>query len=121
MTPPGRRPGERLVRSYVVTGGRSQPSCDTLDLVTLLIAADGPPPTAPDPEKRRLMELCRPGALSLAEVAGHLELPVSVTRVLVADLMDSGHLVTRAPVPSAGPPSDARFLREVLDGLRSRL
>lgn len=59
-------------------------------------------------------------ALSLAEVAGHLELPVSVTKVLVADLMDSGHLVTRAPIPSAGP-SDTGILQEVLDGLRSRL
>ncbi|WRZ89896.1 DUF742 domain-containing protein [Streptomyces sp. NBC_01007] len=121
MTPPGRRPGERLVRSYVVTGGRSHPSRNTLDLVTLLIAALGPPLTGLSPEKRRLMELCQPGALSLAEVAGHLELPVSVTKVLVADLMDSGHLVTRTPIPSAGPPSDTRILQEVLDGLRSRL
>ncbi|MFH8389605.1 DUF742 domain-containing protein [Streptomyces sp. NPDC018036] len=121
MTPPGGRPGERLVRSYVVTGGRSRPSRNTLDLVTLLIAAAGPPLTGPSPEKRQLMELCRPGALSLAEVAAHLELPVSVTKVLVADLMDSGHLVTRAPIPSAGPPSDTRVLKEVLDGLRSRL
>ncbi|MET8131218.1 MULTISPECIES: DUF742 domain-containing protein [unclassified Streptomyces] len=120
MTPPGRRPGERLVRSYVVTGGRSHPSRNTLDLVTLLIAA-GPPLTGLSPEKRRLMELCRPGALSLAEVAGHLELPVSVTKVLVADLMDSGHLVTRTPIPSAGPPTGIRILQEVLDGLRSRL
>ncbi|MEV8030683.1 DUF742 domain-containing protein [Streptomyces sp. NPDC086182] len=121
MTPSGRRPGERLVRSYVVTDGRSHPSRNTLDLVTLLIAALGRPLAGLGPEKRRLMELCRPGALSLVEVAGHLELPVSVTKVLVADLMDSGHLVTRTPIPSAGPPSDTRVLQEVLDGLRSRL
>jgi hypothetical protein len=53
-------------------------------------------------------------------VAGHLELPVSVTKILIADLMDSGHLVTRAPIPAARL-SDARILREVLDGLRARL
>jgi hypothetical protein len=121
VTPPGRRHGERLVRSYVVTDGRSHPSRNTLDLVTLLIAAVGPPLVGLSPEKRLLIELCRPGALSLAEVAAHLELPVSVTKVLVADLMDSGHLVTRAPIPSAGPQSDTRILQEVLDGLRSRL
>jgi hypothetical protein len=120
MTPPRRRPGERLVRSYVVTDGRSHPSRNTLDLVTLLIAVVGPPLTGLSPEKRRLTELCRPGALSVAEVAAHLALPVSVTKVLVADLMDSGHLVTRAPIPSAGP-FDTRILQEVLDGLRSRL
>jgi hypothetical protein len=117
---PGRRPGGRLVRSYVVTDGRAHPSRNTLDLVTLLIAADDLPLMGLSPEKRRMMELCRPGALSVAEVADCLELPVSVTKILIADLMDSGHLVTRAPIPAARL-SDARILQEVLDGLRARL
>ncbi|KND46233.1 MULTISPECIES: DUF742 domain-containing protein [Streptomyces] len=117
---PRRRPAGRLVRSYVVTGGRSHPTRNTLDLVTLLIATGDLPLAGLTPEKRRVAELCRPGALSLAEVAGLLSLPVSVTKVLVADLMDSGHLVTRAPVPAARP-SDAGILQEVLDGLRARL
>ncbi|MFD1659592.1 DUF742 domain-containing protein [Streptomyces caeni] len=117
---PRRRPGERLVRSYVVTDGRAHPTRTALDLVTLMIATGDVPPPGLSPEKRRILELCRPGALSLAEVAGHLELPVSVTKVLVADLMDSGHLVSRAPVPAAAP-SDTRILQEVLDGLRARL
>ncbi|GGX41502.1 hypothetical protein GCM10010515_05580 [Streptomyces fructofermentans] len=108
------------MRPYVVTDGRSQPTRNTLDLVTLVIAADDLPLTGLSPEKRDLMELCGPGALSVAEVAGHLSLPVSVTKVLIADLMDSGHVVTRAPVPSARP-SETRILQEVLDGLRARL
>ncbi|MFE3327024.1 DUF742 domain-containing protein [Streptomyces sp. NPDC059176] len=120
MTPPRPRPNGGLVRPYVVTGGRAHPRRGTLDLVTLLIAADGPSATGLGPEKRRIAELCRPGALSLAEVAGHLSLPVSVTRVLVDDLLDSGHIVKLAPVPAAVP-SDARILQEVLDGLRARL
>ena len=118
MTP--RRPRGRLVRSYVVTDGRARPTRNTLDLVTLLVAATDLPLTGLNPEKRRVMDMCRPGSLSLAEVASHLELPVSVTKVLVADLMDSGHIVTRAPRPPARP-SDARILQEVLDGLRARL
>ncbi|MCF6524808.1 DUF742 domain-containing protein [Streptomyces sp. JJ36] len=120
MSPPRRRPDGGLVRPYVVTDGRAHPTRNTLDLVTLLTAGDDLPLTGLSPEKRRLVELCRPGALSVAEVAGHLALPVSVVKVLVADLMDSGHLATRAPVPSAMP-SDARILQEVLDGLRSLL
>ncbi|GBQ02429.1 DUF742 domain-containing protein [Streptomyces spongiicola] len=120
MSPPRPRPSGRLVRPYVVTEGRAHPSRSTLDLVTLLIAADGPSPSGLGPEKRRLTELCRPGALSVAEVAGYLSLPVSVTKVLVADLMDSGHIVALAPIPAALP-SDARILKEVLDGLRARL
>ncbi|MDL2076034.1 DUF742 domain-containing protein [Streptomyces sp. GXMU-J15] len=117
---PKRRASDRLVRSYVVTDGRAHPTRNTLDLVTLLIAVDDPPLDGLNPEKRRVVEVCRPGALSLAEVAGHLSLPVAVTKVLVADLMDSGHIVTRAPIPAARP-ADARILQEVLDALRARL
>lgn len=117
---PRPRPRGRLVRSYVVTEGRAHPTRNTLDLVTLLIAAGDLSSAGLGPEKRRVMELCRPGSLSLAEVAGRLQLPVSVTKVLVADLMDSGHIVTRAPIPAARP-SDAGILQEVLDGLRARL
>jgi Protein of unknown function (DUF742) len=65
-------------------------------------------------------ELCRGGALSVAEVAGHLEIPVSVTKVLLGDLVDSGHVVARSPIPSAELP-DIQLLQEVLDGLRARL
>ncbi|MFI1732879.1 DUF742 domain-containing protein [Streptomyces acidicola] len=116
-----RRPPERLVRSYVVTDGRAFPTRNTLDLVTMVVTGEDLPLTGLSPERRRVVELCRPGALSIAEVAGHLALPVSVTKVLVADLMDSGHLVTRAPYVPANPAFDIRILEEVLDGLRARL
>ncbi|MBM9509300.1 DUF742 domain-containing protein [Actinacidiphila acididurans] len=119
MTPPLRR--ERgLVRPYVVTDGRAHPTRNTLDLVTLVNGTGSRPLTGLSPEKRRVVELCRPGALSLAEVAGHLNLAISVTKVLVSDLIDSGHLTARAPIPRTELP-DARILQEVLDGLRSRL
>lgn len=119
MTPPHRR--ERgLVRPYVVTDGRSHPTRNTLDLVTLVTAVGNRPLTGLSPEKRRVMELCRGGALSVAEVAGHLTLAMSVTKVLLSDLIDSGHITPRPPVPKAQLP-DGRLLQEVLDGLRSRL
>ena len=50
----------------------------------------------------------------------HLELPVSVIKVLISDLVDSGQLMTRSPIPSAELP-DIQILQEVLDGLRARL
>lgn len=119
MTPPHRR--ERgLVRPYVVTDGRSHPTRNTLDLVTLVTAVGNRPLTGLSPEKRRVMELCRGGALSVAEVAGHLTLAMSVTKVLLSDLIDSGRITPRPPVPKAQLP-DGRLLQEVLDGLRSRL
>lgn len=111
-----------LVRPYVVTDGRAFPSRNTLDLVTLVIAADRRGPDSDlGPEKRRVVALCRGGALSVAEVAGHLALPVAVTKVLLSDLVDSGHVVTRVPPAQAAPFPDAQILQEVLDGLRARL
>ncbi|QKG22034.1 DUF742 domain-containing protein [Actinomadura verrucosospora] len=132
-----RRRNERaLVRPHVVTGGRAHPSRNVFDLVTLVISAGdlprhsgGTTPQAPrqpllstglSPEKLRIVELCRGGALSVAEIAGHLALPVGVTKVLLSDLVDSGHLTTRAPAPAARP-SRTKLLQEVLDGLRASL
>lgn len=115
-----RRPGRGLVRPYVVTGGRAHPTRNTFDLVTLVIAQHDRPLDLLSPEKRRLMELSHGGALSLAEIASHLELPIAVTKVLLSDLVDSGHVITRAPVPAAERP-DIDILQEVLDGLRRTL
>ncbi|WP_315987093.1 DUF742 domain-containing protein [Actinomadura sp. HBU206391] len=102
-----------------MTGGRAHPTRNIFDLVTLMIVVYD---DARDlsPEKRRVMELCRGGALSVAEIAAHLRLPVSVTKVLLSDLVDSGHITTRAGAPQAEAP-DHQLLQEVLDGLRARL
>lgn len=114
-------PGKRaLVRPHVVTGGRAHPTRNTLDLVTLVSAARSQTGGALSVEKRRVMELCRGGSLSVAEVAAHLHLPVSVTKVLLSDLVDSGHITTCAPLPATQVPN-VQILQEVLDGLRARL
>ncbi|MDH6142946.1 MULTISPECIES: DUF742 domain-containing protein [Kitasatospora] len=109
-----------LVRPYVVTNGRSEPSRNTFDLVTLVSGVPGRPLQGLNPEQRRLVALVSRGSLSLAEVAAHLRLPVSVTKVLLGDLVDSGHLLTRAAIPRAQLPA-SQLLQEVLDGLRARL
>ncbi|RAY15715.1 DUF742 domain-containing protein [Actinomadura craniellae] len=118
MTP---RPRRALVRPHVVTGGRAHPTRNVFDLVTLVVAGSGGGPTAGlNPEQRRLLDLCRGGPLSVAEIAGHLDLPTSVTKVLLSDLVDGGHLSVRAPAAPSQLPS-VPLLQEVLDGLRARL
>ncbi|WP_433334901.1 DUF742 domain-containing protein [Spirillospora sp. CA-294931] len=117
MRPP--RDRRALVRPHVVTGGRAHPSRNTIDVVTLVVATRHPT-VGLSPEKRRIAELCRGGALSVAEIAGHLALPISVTKVLVSDLVDGGHLTPRLPDPS-DEPSKLEILQEVLNGLRARL
>ncbi|GAA2047555.1 DUF742 domain-containing protein [Catenulispora yoronensis] len=109
-----RRRDPGLVRAYVMTGGVLRPSRE-LGLVTLLVAREAPVQGLA-PEPRRVLGVCsRHGALSVAEVAAHLDLPPSVVTILASALLDSGHLAV--PVPDAGAP-DIDVLREVLRGLR---
>lgn len=103
-----------LVRAYVRTGGRSRASRQ-LDLVTLVVAAREPTPGSA-PDAARVLGVCRRGALSLAEIAAYLDLPPSVVKIVAADLLDSGHLVSPTPVEVV---PDAALLEEVLNGLRA--
>jgi DNA-directed RNA polymerase specialized sigma24 family protein len=114
-----RRRERALVRPHVVTDGRAHPTRNVFDLVTLVTVVNDRK-TGPNPEKRRIVRLCRGGALSVAEVASHLDLPVGIVKVLLSDLVDSGHISIQAPGPETRP-ADSRLLQEVLDGLRARL
>lgn len=95
------------------TGGRTRPTRD-LDLVTLVVAAQEAAPGA-SPDLRRVLGICS-RALSIAEVAAYLDLPPSVVKILAADLLDSGHLVTPTPADSL---PEVALLEEVLNGLRA--
>ncbi|NUP51445.1 MAG: DUF742 domain-containing protein [Catenulispora sp.] len=109
-----RRRDRDLVRAYVITGGRTRPSRE-MGLVTLLVARDAPLQGLA-PEQRRVLGVCsRHGALSVAEIAAHLDLPPSVVTILAAGLMDSGHLAV--PAPESDVP-EIDVLKEVLRGLR---
>ncbi|WP_181767750.1 DUF742 domain-containing protein [Streptomyces albidus (ex Kaewkla and Franco 2022)] len=117
MSPPP-RDHRRLVPAYLATTGRAVPTRNTLDRLTVLHAPADPSTDGLRPEGRRLLELLQPGSLSLAEAAAHLRLPLSVVKVLVADLVDAGRLSARAPVPEAELP-ERQILEKVLDGLRT--
>ncbi|WP_327425627.1 DUF742 domain-containing protein (plasmid) [Streptomyces sp. NBC_01527] len=113
-----RRRDSALVRPYVVTDGRAMPSRNTFDLVTMVRVTSSAPSSLLSPEKQTLLKLCRGGALTLAEISAHLLLPVSVCKVLIADLVDEGLLSTRAPIPRAERP-ERDLVEEVLRGLRA--
>jgi hypothetical protein len=105
-----------MVRPHALTGGRAAPTRRTLDLATLLIADPDKPLTGLDSYSHRLMRHCLPGVLSLAEVSAHLSLPAAVTKVIVASLVDSGHLLSRNPIPAAEQ-HDHHLLERILDAL----
>ncbi|GAU70372.1 hypothetical protein SSP35_19_00080 [Streptomyces sp. NBRC 110611] len=101
-------------RLYVITGGRSSAS-NTLDLVTLIVARNGPTAGMP-PEHAAILQLCQ-SPLSVAEISAYTGLPVSVVSVLISDLLDEQRVLTRAPVPAAELP-DRALIEAVIDGLQ---
>ncbi|SLI30111.1 Protein of uncharacterised function (DUF742) [Mycobacteroides abscessus subsp. abscessus] len=65
-----------------------------------------------------IVELCRESP-SVAEVAARLGIPIGVARVLVADLIDAGHVRVSATLKEDSSDDERRELIErVLSGLR---
>lgn len=110
-----------LVRPYVITKGRGLPDEDDLSLITLVTASaeETRRPARFSPEEQSLLDLCSAGYLSVAEIAGHTRFPLGVVRILLASLMEGGHLTTRPPVARARL-ADKEILEEVLNGLRAK-
>ena len=126
-----------VVRPYAMTRGRTTSGSRKdapFDLIALVIAEEpgGAEPAAADsgphgdlyadtslaPEHIDIVERCRRGPQSVAELAVALDLPVGVVRVLIGDLVEDEWVRVTRPVPPAELP-DENILREVIDGLRA--
>ena len=103
-----------LIRPYTVNAGRTRPTV-ALDLLSLVITT-GQASSRTDPEHLKVLELCHK-PLSVAEVAAYMRLPVMVTKVLLADLVECEAMTMRAPRPTSGS-TDRVLLEKLLDGLQ---
>ncbi|MFF4311653.1 DUF742 domain-containing protein [Streptomyces sp. 900105755] len=116
---------EQLVRPYTITSGRTTPERADLTLITLVTTLPEVTTQAAlavrrmQPEHRTILGLCREPK-AVVEVAAKLGLPVSLTKILIGDLVDSGHMRARSPQPltRAGGLPDMTTLEAVRDGLR---
>jgi hypothetical protein len=109
----------RRVRPYAITGGRTRPTHDTLELEALVSTTSvGERTPTLTVEQRAIAALCH-DLLSIAEVSARLQLPLGVIRVLVDDMADE-HLVIVYRPAHAGDRPDLALLERVLYGLRTR-
>lgn len=117
MSPSHRQEGPD--RLYVITSGRSGGADENLDAVTLIVAESAPTPGMQS-EHARILNLCV-APLSVVEIAAHLSLPVTVVRILLTDLIDTGRVTARhpAPVSPAYPLASPEVLEKVLVALHN--
>ncbi|WP_248959567.1 DUF742 domain-containing protein [Sphaerisporangium perillae] len=109
----------RIVRPYVMTRGRTEPSRGKIDLITLVVTTKSVSPAEPGlgPEHHTIVRLCeRP--LSVAEIAAHLDLPAGTIRVLLGDLADRGVVAIQEPARETDA-LDLETYKAVLNGLRT--
>ncbi|MPZ25220.1 MAG: DUF742 domain-containing protein [Micromonosporaceae bacterium] len=108
----------RLVRPYTVSNGRTKPSFH-LDLLSIVAATGQIRQAQLSLDHAQALGLCH-HPVSVVEVSAHLRLPVTVTKVLLSDLVDCGALTAHSPDPAADP-TNRNLLEALLDGLQRRL
>jgi hypothetical protein len=134
----GRTWSRHYRRPYTVTGGRTRPAHDDLELETLVQTVTGIDEQLAGlgREQRSIAALCRE-VVSVAEISGRLDLLLGVTRVIVGDMALQGVVVLYRPqatvadaasrlwsfwrgccMGSGTSRSDLRRVVVLLDGLR---
>ncbi|MES4890020.1 DUF742 domain-containing protein [Streptomyces sp. NPDC096012] len=114
MSRPGR--DDAPDRLYTITQGRSRTDPDNpFDLVTLVVA-ESEPVAGMQSEHVAILETAR-FPTSVVEIAAELGLPVSITKVLLCDLLAAGRVSARHPRTPAT--TDPDILEQVLVGLRN--
>jgi len=108
------------VRPYAVTKGRTMPPAGAyvglLDVVTACADRRLPAHARLNREHRRILNRCRQ-PIALVDLASDTDLPVTVVRVLLGDLLQHGAL--RVVATSRGPVTSERLLKDVLNALQS--
>ena len=106
-----------LVRPFAITRGRAGRNLHNLDMISLVVAVRSEAEVATlDREYAQILRMCQRRPLSIAEIAAQLNLLMAAVKVLVSDLINSGHLIVRSAPPAVRP--DLELLQAVLDGIR---
>ena len=111
--------GGRVVPVYAITGGRTRSGAgQDMPVETLVTATAARGVDMLQAEYRTAVELAT-HPVSIAEVGAALAVPLGVARVVVADLVDAGHLAAHLPPSTDGGPAP-EILERLLEGLRAQ-
>jgi hypothetical protein len=105
-----------VVRPYALTGGRTRPTGETIDLLALVASTDATmDELLLQPEYVAVIRQCRQPK-PVADLASDLDLPLGVVRIMLSDMRDQGLVLIRPPLRSRM--SDPKLLKDVADALR---
>jgi hypothetical protein len=107
-------------RPYTLTGGRTRAGIELpIEVTVETLVPSGELDWEPGDVRTMIVQLCR-SRPSIAEIASYATLPIGVTRVLVGDLVESGHLRVHATLTDRSTATERRRLIErTLSGLRA--
>ncbi|MER7688676.1 DUF742 domain-containing protein [Streptomyces sp. NPDC097610] len=109
--------GLGAVRPYALVGGRVTPSQD-LDRASLVKARLSPPSDLLQSHYAKAFDLCRAGAISVAEIAARLSQPLQIVKIWLSDLIVDGYLIDAMPDTNPDAATDPQILGAVLAGLQ---
>lgn len=110
-------PPSDFVRPFLVTAGRTQSAVEGLRLETL-VQRTGAEETSLKFESAAVYNSCIE-ATAIAELSAHLNLPTATIKVIVGDLINSGHLTQHRTMSSSDPEqNDIDLITRLIDGVR---
>jgi hypothetical protein len=120
MDKPEQKRTPNRARPYTLTGGRTRARIELpIEAPVEALVSSGEIDWAPGDARAVILRLCS-NRQSIAEISSYAKLPIGVTRVLVGDLVESGHLRVHATLTDHLSVSDRRRLIErTLVGLRA--
>ena len=106
-----------VVRPYALTGGRTRPRGESIDLLATVLStrAGTYSDLQLEPEYQRVVRHCR-RPKSVADLASDLDLPLGVVRILLSDMRENGLITIRQPARARV--ADPQLLKDVADALR---
>jgi DNA-binding transcriptional ArsR family regulator len=106
-----------VVRPYALTGGRTRPIGEIIDLLALVSSSEisSFDDLLLEPEYLEVLRLCRQPK-PVADLASDLDLPLGVVRILLSDMRERGLVIIRPPARNRL--TDPQVLKDVADALR---
>ena len=110
----------KLVRPYTLTAGRTDSRVSLpLEAPIEAVLSDKPQRWPGNDVRAQICAVCG-SSPSVAEIAARLSLPVGVARVLIGDLVSSGHLKVRTTLSDQSSIDERRdLIGRTLRGLRA--